>query len=162
MVVDPYRTGTAAVADHHLAVVERGVEHLAVAHGSHATFGPYEAQDLYREHEEELGITMVPFKDMVYVENKAEHLPADQVEAATNYFRAKYLYSLAVRNAESSEGDVSRGDVDQARLERQRLIVGQNTSKQGHGHPPPRTATCRYRDVKRRFPRTGLPTAWCR
>ncbi|MEO1576494.1 MAG: bifunctional sulfate adenylyltransferase/adenylylsulfate kinase, partial [Pseudomonadota bacterium] len=40
-------------------------------------YGPYEAQDLFREHEEELDITMVPFKMMVYVENKAEYMPAD-------------------------------------------------------------------------------------
>ena len=43
-------------------------------------YGPYDAQELFREHEEELDITMVPFKMMVYVENKAEYLPADQTE----------------------------------------------------------------------------------
>jgi sulfate adenylyltransferase len=43
-------------------------------------YGPYDAQDLYREYEAELDITMVPFKTMVYVENKAEYLPSDEVE----------------------------------------------------------------------------------
>ncbi|MGK2926820.1 MAG: bifunctional sulfate adenylyltransferase/adenylylsulfate kinase [Lysobacterales bacterium] len=43
-------------------------------------YGPYEAQELYRQHEEELGIAMVPFKEMVYVENKAEYLAADETE----------------------------------------------------------------------------------
>jgi sulfate adenylyltransferase len=43
-------------------------------------YGPYDAQELYREHEEELDITMVPFKMMVYVENKAEYVPADETE----------------------------------------------------------------------------------
>jgi sulfate adenylyltransferase len=43
-------------------------------------YGPYDAQELYRKHEEELDITMVPFKTMVYVENKAEYLPADAAE----------------------------------------------------------------------------------
>jgi sulfate adenylyltransferase len=43
-------------------------------------YGPYEAQELYQQHEDELDITMVPFKMMVYVENKAEYLPADQTE----------------------------------------------------------------------------------
>ncbi len=43
-------------------------------------YGPYDAQELYREHEEELDIAMVPFKMMVYVENKAEYLPADETE----------------------------------------------------------------------------------
>jgi sulfate adenylyltransferase len=42
-------------------------------------YGPYDAQDLFREHEEELGISMVPFKMMVYVENRAEYQPADEV-----------------------------------------------------------------------------------
>jgi sulfate adenylyltransferase len=43
-------------------------------------YGPYEAQELYRKYEEELGIAMVPFKEMVYVENKAEYLAADETE----------------------------------------------------------------------------------
>ncbi|MCG8370881.1 MAG: bifunctional sulfate adenylyltransferase/adenylylsulfate kinase, partial [Proteobacteria bacterium] len=43
-------------------------------------YGPYDAQELYRQHEEELDITMVPFKMMVYVENKAEYVPADETE----------------------------------------------------------------------------------
>jgi len=41
-------------------------------------YGPYDAQDLFKEHEEELDITMVPFKMMVYVENKAQYIPADE------------------------------------------------------------------------------------
>ena len=43
-------------------------------------YGPYEAQDLYKKHAEELGIAMVPFKMMVYAENKAEYLAADEAE----------------------------------------------------------------------------------
>ncbi len=43
-------------------------------------YGPYDAQDLFKEFEEEMDITMVPFKLMVYVENKAEYLPADETE----------------------------------------------------------------------------------
>ena len=43
-------------------------------------YGPYDAQELFRRHEEELDITMVPFKMMVYVENKAEYLPVDEAE----------------------------------------------------------------------------------
>ena len=43
-------------------------------------YGPYDAQELFREHEEELDITMVPFKMMVYVENKAEYVPADETQ----------------------------------------------------------------------------------
>lgn len=43
-------------------------------------YGPYDAQELYRQHEKELDITMVPFKMMVYVENKAQYVPADETE----------------------------------------------------------------------------------
>ena len=44
-------------------------------------YGPYDAQELYKQHEEELDITMVPFKMMVYVENKAQYVPADETES---------------------------------------------------------------------------------
>ncbi len=43
-------------------------------------YGPYDAQELYKQHEDELDITMVPFKMVVYVENKAEYVPADETE----------------------------------------------------------------------------------
>jgi sulfate adenylyltransferase len=42
-------------------------------------YGPYDAQDLLKKHEEELGIKMVPFKLMVYVEDRAEYRPIDDV-----------------------------------------------------------------------------------
>lgn len=42
-------------------------------------YGPYDAQELLKEHEEELGIKMVPFKLMVYVEDKAEYRPKDEL-----------------------------------------------------------------------------------
>ena len=41
-------------------------------------YGPYEAQDLFRKHEDELGITMVPFQQMVYVEDRAQYLPVGE------------------------------------------------------------------------------------
>ena len=41
-------------------------------------YGPYDAQELYKRHEQEIDITMVPFRTMVYVENKAEYLPAEE------------------------------------------------------------------------------------
>ena len=43
-------------------------------------YGPFDAQELYRQHEQELDITMVPFKTMVYVENKAEYMLADETD----------------------------------------------------------------------------------
>jgi sulfate adenylyltransferase len=41
-------------------------------------YGPYDAQDLLKTHEAELDITMVPFRLMVYAENRAQYLPIDE------------------------------------------------------------------------------------
>ncbi len=46
-------------------------------------YGPYEAQELLQRHEAELGVTMVPFKMMVYVEDHDSYLPVDEVPAET-------------------------------------------------------------------------------
>jgi sulfate adenylyltransferase len=43
-------------------------------------YGPYDAQELYKQHDAELDITMAPFKTVGYVENKAEYLPVDETE----------------------------------------------------------------------------------
>ncbi len=42
-------------------------------------YGPYEAQELVEKHSEEIGITLVPFKKMVYNEEKAEFYPVDEI-----------------------------------------------------------------------------------
>ncbi len=42
-------------------------------------YGPYDAQDLFKQHEEEMGIEMVDFKHMVYVQEKAQYYPANEV-----------------------------------------------------------------------------------
>ena len=42
-------------------------------------YGPYDAQDLLRQHEEELGVSMVPFRLMVYVEDDDKYTPIDEV-----------------------------------------------------------------------------------
>ena len=42
-------------------------------------YGPYEAQEMMREHEEELGVAMVPFRLMVYVEDEDTYMPVDEV-----------------------------------------------------------------------------------
>ena len=42
-------------------------------------YGPYDAQDLFREHAAEIGIEMVDFKHMVYVQDRAQYEPADEV-----------------------------------------------------------------------------------
>ncbi|MEO9826946.1 MAG: bifunctional sulfate adenylyltransferase/adenylylsulfate kinase [Paracoccaceae bacterium] len=42
-------------------------------------YGPYDAQELFREHQDEIGIEMVDFKHMVYVQDRAEYQAADEV-----------------------------------------------------------------------------------
>ncbi len=42
-------------------------------------YGPYEAQQLLQAHEEELEVTVVPFKEMLYVEEKAQFVPENEV-----------------------------------------------------------------------------------
>ncbi|HJT38059.1 MAG TPA: bifunctional sulfate adenylyltransferase/adenylylsulfate kinase [Actinomycetota bacterium] len=44
-------------------------------------YGPYDAQEMLRAHEEELGVTMVPFRQMVYVEDLDTYVPEDEVPA---------------------------------------------------------------------------------
>ena len=47
-------------------------------------YGPYDAQDLFKKYEDEIGLEMVDFKHMVYVQEKAQYFPADEVpEGAT-------------------------------------------------------------------------------
>ncbi len=42
-------------------------------------YGPYDAQELLKKHEDELGVAMVPFKLMVYVEDLDAYMPVDEV-----------------------------------------------------------------------------------
>ena len=43
-------------------------------------YGPYEAQELFAKHQAEIGIEMVDFKQMVYVQERAQYEPRDEVE----------------------------------------------------------------------------------
>ena len=47
-------------------------------------YGPYDAQELFKDHEAEIGVEMVPFKHMVYVEDRAQYEPADEIEEGVN------------------------------------------------------------------------------
>ena len=42
--------------------------------------GPYDAQDMVKLHEAEIGIEMVPFKEMVYLQNRHHYAPADEIQ----------------------------------------------------------------------------------
>ena len=42
-------------------------------------YGPYEAQELFKKHEADIGMTMVPFNMMVYLENQDKYVPDNEV-----------------------------------------------------------------------------------
>src|SRR5271168_3546936 len=44
-------------------------------------YGPYDAQELFKKHEAEMGVKMVPFQMMVYLQNEDRYVPADEVPA---------------------------------------------------------------------------------
>ncbi|MFQ5705526.1 MAG: bifunctional sulfate adenylyltransferase/adenylylsulfate kinase [Gemmatimonadales bacterium] len=58
-----------------------GRDHAGPGSDSSGTpfYGPYDAQELLRQHEEELGVAMVPFKMMVYVDSMDKYVPVDEV-----------------------------------------------------------------------------------
>ncbi|MGH8413725.1 MAG: bifunctional sulfate adenylyltransferase/adenylylsulfate kinase [Terriglobia bacterium] len=43
-------------------------------------YGPYDAQNLFKQHQDEMGIEMVPFKMMVYVKERGAYAPEDEVK----------------------------------------------------------------------------------
>ncbi|WP_027244435.1 bifunctional sulfate adenylyltransferase/adenylylsulfate kinase [Leisingera daeponensis] len=47
-------------------------------------YGPYDAQELFRAYEEEIGLKMVDFKHMVYVQERAQYEPNDEIEDRDN------------------------------------------------------------------------------
>ncbi len=44
-------------------------------------YGPYDAQDMVKQYETEIGIEMVPFKEMVYLQNRQQYAPADEIQS---------------------------------------------------------------------------------
>lgn len=42
-------------------------------------YGPYDAQELFTQFKDEIGVEMVDFKHMVYVQEKAQYFPANEV-----------------------------------------------------------------------------------
>ena len=76
------------------AIIRRnhGCTHLIVGRdhagpGSDGTgktfYGPYEAQELMRQVQDEIGVEMVPFRLMVYVEDAAMYAPVDEIPEGT-------------------------------------------------------------------------------
>ncbi len=52
-------------------------------------YDPYDAQELFAQHAGEIGIEMVDFKQMVYVQEKAQYYPVDEVPEGSH--RAGHL-----------------------------------------------------------------------
>ena len=78
----------------------------------------------------EIAIHIRDFEGVDDYFTRLSRLPPSEVEAATNYFRAKYLYSVAIRDAEGATGDVNAQKVDTAKLDEARLsfeAVGQRS-----------------------------------
>ncbi|KYK59819.1 Sulfate adenylyltransferase [Drechmeria coniospora] len=46
-------------------------------------YGPYEAQELVKRYQDELGIKMVEFQEMIYIPDKDEYMPADEIPNGT-------------------------------------------------------------------------------
>ena len=42
-------------------------------------YGPYEAQEVFKKYEHEMGVKMVPFQMMVYLQNEDRYIPEDEV-----------------------------------------------------------------------------------
>jgi sulfate adenylyltransferase len=42
-------------------------------------YGPYEAQEVFKKHEADIGVTMVPFSMMVYLEDEDRYVPDNEV-----------------------------------------------------------------------------------
>ncbi len=46
-------------------------------------YGPYDAQEMVRKYQDEIGVEMIPFRNMVYVEDLDQYLPDDEVPEGT-------------------------------------------------------------------------------
>src|ERR1017187_7669987 len=46
-------------------------------------YGPYDAQELFKKHEAEMGVAMVPFQMMVYLEDQDRYVPDNEVPSGS-------------------------------------------------------------------------------
>lgn len=62
-----------------------GRDHAGVKNNNNGNgyYGPYEAQTLVSDYQDEIGIEMIPFKEMVYLKDKDEYMPVDEVKDRT-------------------------------------------------------------------------------
>lgn len=62
-----------------------GRDHAGPGNGSDGQpfYGPYDAQAMLKDHQDEIGVEMVPFQMMVYVADRDEYMPTDEVPTGT-------------------------------------------------------------------------------
>ena len=48
-------------------------------------YGPYDAQEILKQYEQEIGIKMIPFKFLVYLPDENRYIPIDEIAKDTNY-----------------------------------------------------------------------------
>ncbi|PHH77121.1 hypothetical protein CDD82_3651 [Ophiocordyceps australis] len=62
-----------------------GRDHAGPGKNKHGKdhYGPYDAQKLVKQHEKELGIKMVEFQEMIYIPDKDEYMPANEIPEGT-------------------------------------------------------------------------------
>ena len=70
-------------------------------------YGPYDAQELLQKHEEELGVKMVDFKQMVFVPDEDQYYPVDEVPQGQE--DARHQRHRAPRPAGARHGDPQLG-----------------------------------------------------
>jgi sulfate adenylyltransferase len=66
-------------------------------------YGPYDAQNLLRKHEQDIGIAMVPFRTMVYVADRDQYFPEDEVPKGS---RVLDISGTELRRRLSQGGDI--------------------------------------------------------
>jgi sulfate adenylyltransferase len=68
----------------HFMVADDHADPFADGNGNDRFYPLHAAQEMVKAHEKETGITLVPLEKMVYVEDKAEYLPEDEVKPDVN------------------------------------------------------------------------------
>lgn len=99
---------------------------MIIDRADEAAFRPFVQRALGRLIEIAIHIRDFDGVDAYFV--RLSRLPPSSVDATTHYFRAKYLYSMAVGTAETSVGDVDLGQVVPDRLEQARVAFGSVTA----------------------------------
>src|SRR5271168_4904500 len=66
-------------------------------------YGPYDAQELFKKYEDDIGVTMVPFNMMVYLEDKDQYVPDNEV---TNGSRVLNISGTELRDRLNEGRDI--------------------------------------------------------